>query len=52
MDTIKTASGKTYTTDLVSVIDTPCRAYVRIVNSTLPEVATTFGDKEATKELL
>lgn len=52
MDTIKTASGKTYTTDLVSVIDTPCRAYVRIVNSTLPEVATTFGDKEETKELL
>lgn len=52
MDTIKTLSGKIYENDLLSVIDSPCRLYIRIVNSTLPEVATTFGDKEETKELL
>ena len=52
MDTIKTVNEKTYKCDLLSVIDNPCRLYIRIVNSTLPEVATTFGDKEETKELL
>ncbi len=52
MDTIKTSSGKIYECDLLSAIDTPCRLYIRVVNSTLSEVATTFGDKEETNELL
>lgn len=52
MDTIKTSGGKIYECDLLSVIDNPCRLYVRVVNSTLAEVATTFGDKEETKELV
>lgn len=52
MDTIKTINEKTYECDLLSVIDNPCRLYIRVVNSTLSEVATTFGDKEETKELL
>ena len=52
MDTIKTSSGKIYESDSLSAIDSPCRLYIRIVNSTLPEVATTFSDKEETKELL
>jgi len=52
MDTIKTSNGKTYECDLLSVIDNPCRMYIRVVNSTLPEVATTFSNKEETKELL
>ena len=52
MDTIKTSNGKIYECDLLSVIDNPCRMYIRVVNSTLPEVATTFSNKEETKELL
>lgn len=52
MDTIKTSSGKIYECDLLSAIDAPCRLYIRVINSTLPEVATTFGDKEETNELL
>ena len=52
METIKTSSGKIYECDSLSAIDSPCRLYIRIVNSTLPEVATIFGDKEETKELL
>ena len=34
------------------MIDNPCRMYIRVVNSTLPEVAATFSNKEETKELL
>jgi hypothetical protein len=52
MDTIKTSSGKIYECDTLSAIDSPCRLYIRIANSTLSEVATIFGDKEETKELL
>ena len=52
MDTIKTSSGKTYDCDFLSAIDNPCRLYIRVINSTLSEVATTFGDKEETNELL
>lgn len=52
MDTIKTLNGKIYECGSLSAIDNPCRLYIRIVNSTLSEVATTFGDKEETKELL
>ena len=52
MDIVKTASGKIYESISLSAIDSPCRLYIRIVNSTLSEVATTFGDKEETKELL
>jgi len=52
MDIIKTSNGKIYECDFLSVIDNPCRMYIRVVNSTLPEIATTFGDKEETKELL
>ena len=52
MDTIKTSRGKIYECDSLSAIDSPCRLYVRVTNSTLPEVATTFGNKEETKELL
>ena len=52
MDIIKTSSEKIYECDSLSAIDSPCRLYIRIVNSTLSEVATTFGNKEETKELL
>lgn len=52
MDTIKTLNEKIYECSSLSVIDNPCRLYIRIVNSTLSEVAATFGDKEETKELL
>ena len=52
MDIIKTSSGKAYDCDLVSEIDNPCRLYIRVINSTLSEVAITFGNKEETKELL
>ena len=52
MDIVKTANGKIYECDLLSAIDNPCRLYIRVINSTLPEVATTFSDKEETKEFL
>lgn len=52
MDTIKTSRGKIYECSSLSAIDNPCRLYIRVVNSTLPEVAITFSDKEETKELL
>ena len=52
MDTIKTLNGKIYECSSLATIDNPCRLYIRIANSTLPEVATTFGNKEETKELL
>ena len=52
MDIVQTSNGKIYECDLLSAIDNPCRLYIRVINSTLPEVATTFGDKEETKELL
>ena len=52
MDIVKTANGKVYECGSLSAINSPCRLYIRIVNSTLPEIATTFGDKEETKELL
>lgn len=52
MDIIKTVSGKIYECDLLSAIDNPCRLYIRVVNSTLTEVATTFGNKEEINELL
>lgn len=52
MDTIKTSSGKIYECVFLSELDNPCTLYIRVTNSTLPEVATTFGDKEETKELL
>lgn len=52
MDIIKTSSEKIYECSSLSAMDMPCRLYIRIVNSTLPEVATTFGNKEETKELL
>ena len=52
MNTIKTSSGKIYECDSLSAIDNPCRLSIRIVNSALSEVATTFGDKEEIKELL
>ena len=52
MDTIKTSSGKIYECSSLSAINNPSRLYIRIVNSTLSEIATTFGDKEETKEIL
>lgn len=52
MDTIKIASGKIYECSSLSTIDSPCRLYIRITNATLSEIATTFCNKEETKEIL
>ena len=48
METITTAKGKTFETDMVSVISSPERAYIRITNASLTVVATVFGDKTET----
>lgn len=46
MNVIKTTNGITYDSDYVSVIENPDRLYIRIINSNLQNIATTFGTKE------
>ena len=52
MDTIKTSSGKIYECDYIATMDNPYRLYIRVVNSELSDVVTTFNNKEETAELL
>ena len=46
MNTIRTTSGIIYDSDYVSVIENPDRLYIRIINSSLQNIAITFGNKE------
>lgn len=48
METVITASGKTFNTDMVSVIQSPDRAYIRVVDAPIGTVATVFADKNET----
>lgn len=51
METVITAKGKTFHTDMVSVIASPDRAYIRIVDASLATAATVFSDKSETVSL-
>lgn len=51
MSTVKTATGKIFTTDGLSTIPAMGIAYIRITGSSLGEVAATFGNPEETIQL-
>lgn len=51
MDQIKTATGKCFEIDYISVIQMPHRAYIRTINSSLSEIATVFGNPRETVQL-
>ena len=48
METVITAKGRVFQTDMVSVIESPKRAYIRVMNATMAEVAAAFSDKSET----
>lgn len=51
MDKVKTATGKTFDSDYLSVIPAPAQAYIRILNVHLAEVATVFSNPAETVQL-
>ena len=48
METVITAKGKKFDTDLVAENLSPARLYIRIVNASMADVATVFSDKSET----
>ena len=48
MENVTTATGKTFRTDMVSVIRSPERLYIRVVEMPMAQVATVFSDKKET----
>ena len=51
MDTVKTASGKTFNSDYIATIPYPARAYIRICGVSLAQAAEVFGNREETVQL-
>ena len=51
MDKIKTACGKQFDCDYFSAITSPPRAYIRICNSGIADVATVFSNHAETCQL-
>jgi len=51
MEKIKTATGKEFDCDYVSVLSTPKWAYIRIYNTDIGTVATVFSNPAETKTL-
>lgn len=51
MEKLKTATGKEYQSDYIAVIPMPQQAYIRILNASLAEVATVFGNPQETIQL-
>lgn len=51
MEVVKTATGKEYSSDYLAVIPLPNQAYIRILDTSLVEVATVFGDPAETAKL-
>lgn len=51
MDQVKTATGKIFQSDYISVIHMPNRAYIRILNAPISEIAMTFGNPQETVQL-
>lgn len=51
MDTLRTASGKKFDCDYLSVIPFPPRAYIRVCNTAITDVAANFSDPAETAVL-
>lgn len=52
METVKTASGKTFECVAFSVVPALNRCYVTIANSTLSEIVTVFSDPNETAHIV
>lgn len=48
METVITAKGKTFKTDMVSAIHSPDRVYIRVLDAAIGDVASVFSDKTET----
>lgn len=51
MEKLKTATGKEYQSDYIAVIPMPQQAYIRVLNASLAEIATVFGNQQETVQL-
>ena len=51
LEIVKTATGKRFHSDYAATIDTPPRAYLRIVGCSLSEAAVVFGNPAETIQL-
>lgn len=51
METVKTATGKEFSCEYISTIPYPARAYIRIPNTPLSEIAAVFSDPAETAQL-
>lgn len=51
MDTVKTATGKVFTCESLSLLADIGILYIRISGASLTEVAKVFGDPEETRQL-
>lgn len=51
MDILKTATGKEFDSDYLSTIPYPAQMFVRVLNTSLVEVAKVFGDPAETMQL-
>jgi len=51
MDTVKTATGKTFNSDYIAMIPYPARAYIRVCGMTLAQAAEVFGNPEETIQM-
>lgn len=51
METLKTASGKEFLCDYFVSMDYPAQAFVRILNTSIAEVAAVFSDPAETIQL-
>lgn len=51
MDTIKTATGKSFSCDFFAEMPVPARLYIRVQDVTITDVAAVFSDKSETEKL-
>lgn len=51
MEKLKTATGKTFDSDYLSTIPYPQRAYIRVLNAPIAEVAAVFSNPAETVQL-
>lgn len=51
MDTVKTSTGKTFSSDYLATIPMPSQAYIRILDASLVEVAEVFSNPKETMQL-
>lgn len=51
VEKIKTATGKEFTCDTLSMLETPARLYITIIGSTISEIAAVFSDPRETVQM-